>query len=211
MREDLPEEVLHARAGRGLSGAAMSPYATLMTCAVDAGDPTVLALAGVLSGAFERYGTRALPIPGLDLHDTRWLLARWFPGADVALALAWNEPASVSRRGSRYDEVDDLVELFKDHADPCAGAPEEARCIAHALACACLGDNHLWQDLRLPSRRELSALIGHWFPRLAGKNTHDMKWKKFFYKQLCEREGLFICKAPSCGVCSDYAHCFGPE
>ena len=23
-----------------------------------------------------------------------------------------------------------------------------------------------------------------------------MKWKKFLYKQLCEREQLFICKAP---------------
>jgi nitrogen fixation protein NifQ len=38
-----------------------------------------------------------------------------------------------------------------------------------------------------------------------------MKWKKFFYKQLCLREGLTLCKAPSCDVCSDYALCFGAE
>lgn len=189
----------------------MNARAILMRHAVDAADPTVLALAGVLSSAFERDGTGVLPIRGLDGGDTDWLLARWFPGAGAALSPAWDGTARATRRASRYDEIEDLVALFKDHADPDAGPPEETNCVAHALACACLGDNHLWQDLLLPSRRELSALIGRWFPRLAAKNAHDMKWKKFFYKQLCEREGLFICKAPSCGVCSDHALCFGSE
>jgi len=189
----------------------MDFHAILMRHAVNPGDPTVLALAGVLSSAFDKDGVDALPIRGLDAPETLWLLARWFPGADAALSLAWEEPAGASRRESGYDEVEDLVVLFKEHADSGAGTPDEASCVAHALACACLGANHLWQDLRLPSRRELSALLGYWFPRLAAKNVHDMKWKKFFYKQLCEREGLFVCKAPSCGVCSDYAHCFGPE
>ena len=27
----------------------------------------------------------------------------------------------------------------------------------------------------------------------------------------CEREALFICKAPSCEVCTDRPACFGPE
>jgi len=76
---------------------------------------------------------------------------------------------------------------------------------------ACLGDNHLWQDLQLASRAELSALMRHWFPSLVEKNCHDMKWKKFLYKQLCEREEIFICKAPSCAVCADQKVCFGPE
>jgi len=162
----------------------MDTYATLMACAADPGDPTVLALAGVLSSAFDRDGARALPIRGLDMRETRWLLAHWFAGAEVALPLASDERAGVPCDGSRCDEVEDLVVLFREHTDPCAGTPEEAHCVAHALACACLGDNHLWQDLLLPSRSELSALIGHWFPRLAAKNTGDMKWKKFFYKQL---------------------------
>jgi nitrogen fixation protein NifQ len=38
-----------------------------------------------------------------------------------------------------------------------------------------------------------------------------MKWKKFFYKQLCEREGVNACKAPSCAACDDYSKCFGSE
>ncbi|WP_043116503.1 nitrogen fixation protein NifQ, partial [Pseudacidovorax intermedius] len=105
----------------------------------------------------------------------------------------------------------DIVALLLDHLSPTAGPAEDGRAVAHALACASLGDNHLWQDLFLPSRRELSALIGGWFPTLAARNTGDMKWKKFFYKQLCEREEVFVCKSPSCGVCSDHGLCFGPE
>ncbi|WP_036025431.1 nitrogen fixation protein NifQ [Paraburkholderia dilworthii] len=179
-----------------------------MACAVDAGDPTVLALAGVLSSGFEHRGVDVLPMRGLDPDQTHGMLARWFPGAGPALGLKCAlSPATMPRE----DELEDLVALLNHHADPRAGPADEANCVAHALACASLGQNHLWQDLLLPSRRELSALIDHWFPRLAAKNTHDMKWKKFFYKQLCEREGLSNCKAPSCGVCSDHVLCFGAE
>jgi nitrogen fixation protein NifQ len=117
----------------------------------------------------------------------------------------------VARRATRDDEVDDVRGLLLQHADPAAGSPAECAAVAEAVAVACLGDDHLWQDLQLPSRRELSRLLAHWFPALVAKNAQDMKWKKFLYKQLCEREALFICKAPSCAVCSDHAVCFGPE
>ncbi len=119
--------------------------------------------------------------------------------------------ALAPRMASRRDEIDDLMALLRDHADPAAGPAQAMEAVAWAMACASLGDEHLWQDLGLPSRSELSALIGHWFPALAERNTHNMKWKKFFYKQLCLREELLICKAPTCGVCSDYGVCFGPE
>ncbi|MCH2242435.1 MAG: nitrogen fixation protein NifQ, partial [Aquabacterium sp.] len=90
-------------------------------------------------------------------------------------------------------------------------AQDDARWAAHAVATASLGDDHLWQDLGLPSRAVLGELMQRCFPTLAARNTRDMKWKKFLYKQLCEREGLFICKAPSCQACSDQPLCFGPE
>jgi len=38
-----------------------------------------------------------------------------------------------------------------------------------------------------------------------------MRWKKFFYRTLCERDGVLLCKAPNCEVCEDYALCFVPE
>lgn len=111
----------------------------------------------------------------------------------------------------RADEVIDLVALLLAHADPRAGTPQEIEATAERVAVACLGDQHLWQDMHFESRAGLSALMAHWFPALVAKNQHDMKWKKFLYKQLCEREEIFICKSPSCTVCTDYANCFGPE
>ena len=60
--------------------------------------------------------------------------------------------------------------------------------------------DHLWQDLGLPARGELTALMRRNFPTLAARNVKDMKWKRFLYKQLCEAEGIYTCRAPSCQV-----------
>ncbi len=106
------------------------------------------------------------------------------------------------------DEFDDLVELLLDHG---CDDSRETHDWAVFIATACMGDNHLWQDMGLSSRAVLSELMQARFPALSAKNTGDMKWKKFFYKQLCERADIFICKSPSCGVCVDYSKCFGPE
>ncbi len=120
-------------------------------------------------------------------------------------------PEICARRATRDDEVADLVSLLLAHADPAAGSMAEIRRVALTVAVASLGDNHLWQDLQFASRAELSALMRRWFPALVAKNHADMKWKKFLYRQLCEREQVLICKSPSCAVCTDFAVCFGPE
>jgi len=112
------------------------------------------------------------------------------------------------RLDNRMDELDDLIGLLMDHGCDNSDATHE---IAIFIAHACMGDNHLWQDMGLPDRSALSELMQTRFPALAAKNIGDMKWKKFFYKQLCERADIFICKAPTCGVCTDYDKCFGPE
>lgn len=82
---------------------------------------------------------------------------------------------------------------------------------ARAMAAACAGDMHLWEDMGLPDRGALSGLIRRHFPVLFHKNKGDMRWKKFFYKQLCDGARARACKAPSCGACGEYAACFGPE
>ena len=117
----------------------------------------------------------------------------------------------LTRRSRRDDEVEEVRELLLDHADAAVGTADERRAVAELVALACLGDNHLWQDLQLGNRAELALLLGHWFPSLVAKNVHDMKWKRFFYKQLCDRAEIHACRAPSCAVCSDYDKCFGPE
>ena len=35
----------------------------------------------------------------------------------------------------------------------------------------------------------------HNFPQLARRNTQDMRWKKFLYKQLCEQDGGYVCRS----------------
>jgi nitrogen fixation protein NifQ len=71
--------------------------------------------------------------------------------------------------------------------------------------------NHLWQDLGLRHRRELSWLMSSHFEPIAAKNKQDMKWKKFLYRMICRDEGFAICTAPSCEECSDLEACFGAE
>lgn len=109
---------------------------------------------------------------------------------------------------SRLEELDDIIQLLLEHR---ANNSDETRAMAVFVAQSCMGDNHLWQDMGLPDRDALNALMQTHFPGLHARNTGNMKWKKFFYKQLCERADIFICKSPSCGVCMDYDKCFGHE
>ncbi|MGD0940961.1 MAG: nitrogen fixation protein NifQ [Terracidiphilus sp.] len=71
--------------------------------------------------------------------------------------------------------------------------------------------NHLWQDLGLANRSELSKLMLRHFAPLARRNDQDMKWKKFFYRMICRDDGFNMCVAPSCSECGDFDSCFGSE
>lgn len=130
---------------------------------------------------------------------------------DRPLLLFVPTPELLRRQRLRGDEIEEVTALLLDHADAAVGSAADRAEVAGRVALACLGDNHLWQDLQLANRGELGVLLRRWFPALAAKNTGDMKWKKFFYKQLCERAEIHACRAPSCAVCSDRAQCFGPE
>ncbi len=108
----------------------------------------------------------------------------------------------------RAEEMNELRQLFLAHTP--RPSPER-EWMADILAAGCMASDHLWQDLGLWQRQDLSAMIGYNFQTLAAKNDRDMKWKRFFYKQLCNQEGIYTCRAPSCEVCNDYVKCFGPE
>jgi nitrogen fixation protein NifQ len=120
----------------------------------------------------------------------------------------WQAGGELAAAGERHDEYEDLRDLLLD------GAPVHSSDIVELACCvarACLGSDHLWHDLGLPSRVELSGLLNDYFPGLASRNTANMRWKKFFYKQLCEQVGIRACRAPTCGVCAQYGECFGSE
>lgn len=88
---------------------------------------------------------------------------------------------------------------------------EFERLLAMIVARRCQRPNHLWQDLGLRNRRELSWLMERHFEPLSRKNKQDMKWKKFLYRVICRDEGYSICTAPSCSECADFSNCYGEE
>lgn len=148
-----------------------------------------------------------VPALGLEHSAFRRTLATVFPGFVPPPRWLEAQDQTVGDAGP-LAEFQDLRTLLLEH---CATPDARHNLVAHLVATACMGRDHLWQDLGLPERQALSSLLQEYFPALAIKNSGDMKWKKFFYKQLCEREGLHACKAPSCAACCDYAKCFAPE
>jgi nitrogen fixation protein NifQ len=118
----------------------------------------------------------------------------------------WSRRPAATTSGD--DEYDDLLALLLDHRVAANAATEQ---LCRFIARSAMGENHLWQDMALPHRQALSDLMRENFPALFALNNGNMKWKKFFYRQLCERAGVPICKSPHCADCCDYAVCFGPE
>lgn len=185
----------------------MNPYAALMQAARDPGKVATLALAGVMSMASQRSAPYGVPIAGLDRNDMRGVLARYFPALDPAPLLEAT-PVQYAKSASHIDEFHDLIALLSEQA---SFPGDESRWLAQAIATASMGSNHLWQDMGLPSRQVLSNLMELHFTGLFIRNVGDMKWKKFFYRQLCEKAEVLICKSPSCGACVDYHLCYGTE
>lgn len=178
-----------------------SIYAGLM--AARRGEPVEETLARIL--ASWSLGLGAMP-DWLGLGESAFyrMMQDHFPGYDLTLLMNPGRPLD----WQRCDEMGDLRKLLM--ASRTSNNQSEAW-MAEILVAGCLGKDHLWQDLGLWNRSELSKLMLEHFKPLASRNDRDMKWKKFLYKQLCETEGITTCRAPSCEVCADYQNCFGPE
>lgn len=163
-----------------------SPWLSQMVSSWLEGEGVLPDLLGLSASQFNRLRARCFPDYALDRHAVS--------GSKLDF--------------SRMLEKQDLEQLLRQFA---AYPDEESEWLISMIVAACLGNDHLWQDLGLWSRNELSALMQTNFPELSARNNKDMKWKKFLYKQLCEAEGIYICRAPSCEVCQDYGNCFGEE
>jgi nitrogen fixation protein NifQ len=104
-------------------------------------------------------------------------------------------------------EYDDLSDLLNSAAS--RNLKEDAHFWSHQISIGCTGQDHLYSDMGFTDRSEVSAIMQKYFPALAELNPNSkMKWKKFLYKQLCDRANIPTCPAPSCQQCVDYAECF---
>ncbi|MGT2439363.1 nitrogen fixation protein NifQ [Bradyrhizobium betae] len=159
-------------------------------------------LASILSASVMDGGQIA-ERAGLAERELNELLAQCFPSAGVR-AFAWD--ARSDRDGD--DEtvmVRDLL-LTQRSTDG-----EIGRWLAAMVARRAMEPNHLWEDLGLRERLELSRLLTRHFAPLAARNTRNMRWKRFFYRMLCEDDGFVMCTTPICTQCSDFDLCFGEE
>jgi nitrogen fixation protein NifQ len=178
-----------------------SVYAGLM--ASRRGEPVEVHLAQII--ASWSLGQGAMPDwLGLDEMAFRLMMARHFPGADIEQVVRHGRPLAFDR----HDEREELHSLLLEHR---TGTSSSEAWMAGIVTVGCLGSDHLWQDLGLWSRADLSQLMLDNFAPLALRNDKNMKWKRFLYKQLCESEGIYVCRSPSCEVCVDYSKCFVPS
>lgn len=153
-------------------------------------------------GLMERNrGEGTLPdLLGLDHMALEALAQIYFPGADLP-------DLSLERREPSQEQIT-LSLLLRWRGG--AGTPESVW-LADIIARRSMQPNHLWQDLGLPDRATLSALMSRHFRRLVALNTNNMRWKKFFYRQVCADQDFALCLAPTCGECEEYDECFAPE
>ena len=141
----------------------------------------------------------------LSLRDLTRLIRRYFPHAERVLDVhpLWQR--------AQEDELEEaaLRNLLYDNRSPGTDT-EHARWLARIITRRSLGARHLWEDMGLDRRPEIGRVMQRHFAPLAAKNP-GMRWKKFFYRTLCEQEGVLLCKAPNCEACEDYSLCFPPD
>jgi len=162
-------------------------------------------IASILSlGLMEtQRGASLVTATGLDPAELKELAALCFPHAEAVFARV--DPAETRERA--VDEACLQELLYR-------GSSERSR-LEYLLSCMIARraqcPNHLWQDLGLRQRRELSWLMQRHFEPLHARNKQNLRWKKFLYRQICKDDGFAICPAPSCEECDEQAGCFGEE
>lgn len=153
--------------------------------------------AGVMEGGllFEKVG--------LSSGELAELLEQEFPSVRIK-----GDDLLLGSKGVENDEVTMVRDLLLAQRST---EGDTGRWLAAMIARRVMEPNHLWADLGLRDRGELSRLLKRHFGPLARRNVNHMRWKRFFYRRLCEDEGLILCTTPVCTECKDFNFCFGDE
>jgi len=157
-------------------------FARLIAARIDAGDPAAL---------------------GLGREDFAALMARHFPDAALDVALPEQPLADAPLF------VAELIALLLQFDRPDAAADAaDARCLATILGAACLRPDHLWRDLGLSGRDDVTDLLTRHYPALVARNTANLRWKAFLAQEVALAHGRVPGPAPGCPGCEDFGHCF---
>ena len=120
----------------------------LMAYAKIPSDAMTKVLAAGITPLYAAYSGRepvSSPSMGLDQNQFATLLDHYFPGAREKLfEIVIGNQSSSGDASLRGDEFDDLLQLLLEYR---SNINNETEWLARAIATACLGNNHLWQDL----------------------------------------------------------------
>ncbi|WP_321887849.1 nitrogen fixation protein NifQ [Paraburkholderia bannensis] len=158
-----------------------------------------------LVAAREVRGERALL--GLSASDLAALAARHFAADSLAPALPQSHAAV-----ALLDETHAAFAVAMRDFLISVAAPEvdelDARALATILAHACLRPDHLWRDLGLSGRDDVTQMLTRFFPEVVARNTDNLRWKKLLARELALSCGGVPGPAPGCPGCEDFGFCF---
>ncbi|KNE23824.1 NifQ family protein [Achromobacter spanius] len=80
--------------------------------------------------------------------------------------------------------------------------------VTGVLVHACLRPDHLWRDLGLSGREDLTFVLARHYPGLVMRNARNLRWKQFLAYSACEHAGLPPSAAPGCFQCEDHGACY---
>jgi len=171
-------------------------------------DRHLFACALAVSTQESRDPSHLAELLGLTDQGLSDLLTCYFPGVLAAdLPLSGSEPQPTATSNP------EVLAILLSHVptDVTGGRHQPAEWLARILAARAAQPGHLWLAMGLFTRPELTAAIRSHLPTLAAANHQGMRWKRYLFKQVCEKNGGVMCKNPNCGDCSDYSLCFAPE
>ena len=172
-----------------------------LAAATDPASPDTQLFARLIAARDVRH---ELALLGLSQQTWGALLKRHFAHAAVPASLSALPPANT---GEQAEFVETLRALLLTYSSTAVDA-NDARCLASIVAHACLRPDHLWRDLGLAGREEVTWMLTRYFPSLVALNIGNLRWKKFLAQQRALSLGHQPGPAPGCPGCEDYGHCF---
>ncbi|BBU32817.1 hypothetical protein BTHE68_65510 (plasmid) [Burkholderia sp. THE68] len=149
-----------------------------------------------------RIESNDLLLLGLDAGAFAALIGGHFPGAAVGRV-----PGAILGSPHRAF-VRDLHGLLMWHDRTATRHREDARCLATIIAAASLRPDHLWRDLGLDGRDDVSEMLERHYPALVARNVANLRWKKFLAQEVAYARSVAPMGAPGCPGCEDYGFCY---
>ena len=168
----------------------------LLDRAIDPQAPDSVLFARLVGARIEQGD---VPLLGLDARELAALIGRHFPGATLAHFLHVTPRTAFTR---------DLHALLMWHDRTATRHREDAHCLATIIAAASLRPDHLWRDLGLDGRDDVTDMLARHYPELIARNVENMRWKKFLAHEVAHARGDAPTCAPGCPGCEDYAFCY---